>query len=147
MQFSNTLETLCKNYALTPQLAAAALLVARCGLSRSDVAALLLPQQAATTAAANGKLFNQLCSQYSGLSRLIGDFSAQEGRRRNGGCAIQLRTKEAILSELEACLPELSGKERAAVLCQIADLQRFRQQEAAAAPVLVHFYIPNKRVL
>lgn len=146
MQFSNTIETLCKNYALTPQLAAAALLVAKCGLSRSDVTALLLPQQAATTAAANGKLFNQLCSQYSGLPRLIDDFSAQKGRR-NGGCAIQLRTKEAILSELEAILPELSGKERAAVLCQIADLQRFRQQDNAEAPTFVHFYLPSKRVL
>lgn len=146
MQFSNTLETLCKNYALTPQLAAAALLVARCGLSRSDVTALLLPQQAATTAAANGKLFNQLYRQYPGMSRLIGDFSAAR-QDRTRTAALQLRTKEAVLTEMEACLPELSGKERAAVLCQIADLQRFRQQEAAAAPVLVHFYLPSKRIL
>ena len=146
MQFSNTLETLCKNYALTPQLTAAALLVARCGLSHSDATALLLPQQAATTAAANGKLFSQLYRQYSGMSRLIEDLSAAR-QDRTRTAALQLRTKEAVLAELEACLPELSGKERAAVLCQIADLQRFRQQEAAAAPVLVHFYIPIKRVL
>lgn len=146
MQFSNTLETLCKNYALTPQLTAAALLVARCGLSRSDVTALLLPQLAAATAAANGKLFSQLCGRYAGLPRLIEDFSAAR-QDRTRTAALRLRTKEAVLTELESCLPDLSGKERATILCQIADLQRFRQQEAAAAPVLVHFYLPSKRVL
>ncbi len=147
MQFSNILETLCKNYALTPQLAAAALLVSVCGLSRADVVALLLPQLAATTAAANGKVFAQLCNKYAGLSRLIADYTPRKRGESGKGCEIHLRTKDAVLSELEGCLPDLSGKERAAVLCQIADLQRFKQQEDAAAPCLTHFYLPIKRGL
>ncbi len=146
MQYSNTLETLCKKYALTPQLTAAALLVACCGLSRPDVVALLFPSMAATTAAANGKAFAQLCNRYAGISQLISDFSrAPETRASAAGQ--QLRTKEAVLCELEGILPSLSGRERAAVLCQIADLQRFKQQEDAISPVLVHFYLPRKRAL
>lgn len=52
------------------------------------------------------------------------------------------RTKEGILENLIQTLPSLTGKDKAAVLMQIADLQRMKQEENKEEAEQVVFYHP-----
>lgn len=52
------------------------------------------------------------------------------------------RTKEGILENLIQTLPSLTGKDKAAVLMQIADLQRMKQEENKEEAEQVVYYHP-----
>lgn len=56
----------------------------------------------------------------------------------------RFRDKDAILSELESTLPNLSGKEKADVLMKIADLQQMKKEEdeTKTEDRTVHYYLP-----
>lgn len=146
MVFSELLANYMQTYALTPQAAAVGVLVSRGGFTRADACCLLFPQHCATIDSAN-KFFQNLCKQQPRLKEFINTLSIHTDGRKVNDNAKQYRTKEEVLRGLECTLPELSGRERAAVLCQIADLQRFKQADNEFTPQLVHYYLPCKRFL
>ena len=54
----------------------------------------------------------------------------------------QYTTKEGILSELASLVDVSSGKEKAEILCKIADLKQMKKENDEKADKTVHFYLP-----
>jgi hypothetical protein len=54
----------------------------------------------------------------------------------------KFRSKDSVLSALEAELPVLRGKDRLDALMKIADLQQMKREETQPNEERVHFYLP-----
>ena len=54
----------------------------------------------------------------------------------------QYTTKEGIINELAALVDVAAGKEKAEILCKIADLKQMKKENDEKTCKTVHFYLP-----
>lgn len=157
MVFGRFLQTLMKAFALTPEMVAFAAAVAA-GLNKSDAYAIIFKPRSAALAAI-ARAASDLISNNPGITTLIDKFKFDtfanlnqveqinqtnektENEKQNKTIK-QFRTKSQVIEGLEGVLPNLNGKERAAVLMQLADLQRLKFDEDNERISLIHYYLP-----
>lgn len=63
-------------------------------------------------------------------------------KQKDSALVGKFRSKDNILSALEAELPTLHGKDRLDALMRIADLQQLKREETKPDEERVHFYLP-----
>ena len=56
----------------------------------------------------------------------------------------QYTTKEGIIKELASLVDLSAGKEKAEILCKIADLKQMKKENDEKAHKTVHFYLPTR---
>lgn len=82
-------------------------------------------------------LRSDLCQSY-----IKGRKAAIFAKKDKADTVGEFRTKEAVISALEAELPILRGKDRLDALMKIADLQQMKKEETKTEEDKVHFYLP-----
>jgi hypothetical protein len=152
MQYSTTFAQWLTTYAITPQGIAVAILLAH-GLDAADTATAIFGTKAGNTRAAAARYLSAFLRSNGGVTALRDAFTLANCRAEmpngngngngNENGRKHYRTKEDVLTALENVLPELKGTERAKVLCQIADLQRLKQDENTDKQRFTHFYLPQ----
>jgi hypothetical protein len=148
MQYSTTFAQWLATYAITPAGVAVAILLAH-GLDAADTATAIFGTKAGGTRAAAARYLSAYLRSNGGVTALRDAFTLtncraetqSENKGENYGK--HYRTKEDVLTALENVLPELKGTERAKVLCQIADLQRLKQDENTDKQRFTHYYLPQ----
>lgn len=56
----------------------------------------------------------------------------------------QYTTKEGIIAELASLVDVAAGKEKAEILCKIADLKQMKKENDEKICKTVHFYLPAR---
>ena len=152
MQYSTTFAQWLATYAITPAGVAVAVLLAH-GLDAADTATAIFGTKAGSTRAAAARYLAAYLRSNAGVTALRDALALANCRAKNdtgiqdekteGNCGKHYRTKEDVLTALENVLPDLRGTERAKVLCQIADLQRLKQDENTDKQRFTHYYLPQ----
>lgn len=147
MQYSTTFAQWLATYAITPQGVAVAVLLAH-GIDAADTATAIFGTSAGATRNAAARYLGAYLRSNGGVTGLRDALARNSTRNENETERERderkhYRTKEDVLSALEQVLPSLRGTERAKVLCQIADLQRMKQDETADRQRFTHYYLPK----
>lgn len=147
---------------LTPQAVAFAHLVALCNFSEQDATAIAFPACLTLSSTAVNNFCINLHKQAPGIRTLIDELAGQEYKkmdeyakekekeRRKKELEVckksnnykQYTTKEEIISELASIVDVSEGKEKAEILCKIADLKQMKKENDEKICKTVHFYLP-----
>lgn len=161
MKFSKYVQECINIHHLTPQAVAFAHLVALCNFSETDAAAATFPACITLSATAVNNFCINLHKQAPGIRVLIDELAKQECKkmeeyakeeRRKKGLEIckksnnykQYTTKEGIIAELASLVDVAVGKEKAEILCKIADLKQMKKENDENICKTVHFYLPAR---
>lgn len=164
MKFSKYVQDCINIHHLTPQAVAFAHLVALCNFSEQDAAAIAFPACLTLSATAVNNFCINLHKQAPGIQTLTEELSRKECKkmeeyakekekeRREKELEIckksnnykQYTTKEGIIAELAALVDVSEGKEKAEILCKIADLKQMKKEQDEKICKTVHFYLPAR---
>lgn len=162
MKFSKYVQDCINIHHLTPQTVAFAHLVVLCNFSEQDAAVIAFPSCLTLSLTAVNNFCINLHKQAPGISVLIDELKrkecvkldeyakSKEKERRKKELEIckknnnykQYTTKEGIISELAALVDVAEGKEKAEILCKIADLKQMKKENDEKICKTVHFYLP-----
>ena len=160
MTYSKRVTELQRIYSLTPEDVFFCMLVASGATRQEAYAAIYRPTTNGTGTIASKA--NALQKNKPGISQLIEAIQYQraggtttktgspkedtaqiaEGNKVDKKTLDTFRSKDGILENLIKVLPSLTGKDKAAVLMQIADLQRMKQEENKEEAEQVVYYHP-----
>lgn len=164
MKFSKHVQECINIHHLTPQAVAFAHLVALCNFSEQDAAAIAFPACLTLSATAVNNFCINLHKQAPGIRTLIEELAVQECKKmeeyakekekerrkkemevcKKGNNYKQYTTKEGIIAELAALVDVAKGKEKAEILCKIADLKQMKKEQDEKICKTVHFYLPAR---
>ena len=164
MKFTKYVQDCINIHHLTPQTVAFAHLVALCNFSEQEAAAIAFPACLTLSATAVNNFCINLHKQAPGIRELVEELSEKECKkkeeyakekekeRREKNLEIckksnnykQYTTKEGIISELAALVDVATGKEKAEILCKIADLKQMKKENDEKICKTVHFYLPAR---
>lgn len=162
MKFSKYVQDCINIHHLTPQAVAFAHLVALCNFSEQDAAAIAFPACLTLSSTAVNNFCINLHKQAPGIRVLIDELTKQECIKmeeyakekekekkkkeleicKKSNNYKQYTTKEGIISELASLVDAAAGKEKAEILCKIADLKQMKKENDEKVCKTVHFYIP-----
>lgn len=164
MKFSKYVQDCINIHHLTPQAVAFAHLVALCNFSEQDAALIAFPACLTLSATAVNKFCINLHKQAPGIQTLIKELEEKECKKmeeyakekekekrkkeietcKKNNNYKQYTTKEGIISELAALVDVAEGKEKAEILCKIADLKQMKKENDEKICKIVHFYLPTR---
>lgn len=164
MKFTKYVQDCINIHHLTPQAVAFAHLVALCNFSEQEAAAIAFPACLTLSATAVNNFCINLHKQAPGIRELVEELAGKECKkmeeyakekekeRREKELEIckksnnykQYTTKEGIISELAALVDVATGKEKAEILCKIADLKQMKKENDEKICKTVHFYLPAR---
>lgn len=161
MKFSKYVQDCINIHHLTPQAVAFAHLVALCNFSEQDAAGIAFPSCVTLSFTAVNNFCINLHKQAPGIRELVERLKEQEckkmdeyakekkkewEKKRTEICKKsnnykQYTTKEGIISELALLVAAATGKEKAEILCKIADLKQMKKENDEKICKTVHFYL------
>lgn len=164
MKFSKHVQDCINIHHLTPQAVAFAHLVALCNFSEQDAAAIAFPACITLSATAVNNFCINLHKQAPGIQSLVEELEGKECKKmeeyakekenerrkkeleecKKSNNYKQYTTKEGIISELAALVDVATGKEKAEILCKIADLKQMKKENDEKICKTVHFYLPAR---
>lgn len=162
MKFTKYMQDCINIHHLTPQAVAFAHLVALCNLSEQEAAAIAFPACLTLSATAVNNFCINLHKQAPGIQTLVEELLRKECKKmeeyakekekekrkeefeicKKSNNYKQYTTKEGIINELAALVDVAAGKEKAEILCKIADLKQMKKENDEKAHKTVHFYLP-----
>lgn len=162
MKFTKYVQDCINIHYLTPQAVAFAHLVALCNFTEQDAASIVFPACLTLSATAVNNFCINLHKQAPGIRVLIDELTKQECKKmeeyakekekekrkeefeicKKSNNYKQYTTKEGIINELAALVDVAAGKEKAEILCKIADLKQMKKENDEKAHKTVHFYLP-----
>lgn len=164
MKFSKYVQECINIHHLTPQIVAFAHLVALCNFTEQDAAAIAFSTCLTLSSTAVNNFCINLHKQAPEIRELIEDIRAQECKKieeyakekkkesrgkefeicKKNNNYKQYTTKEGIIEELAALVEVVKGKEKAEILCKIADLKQMKKENDEKTCKTVHFYLPAR---
>ena len=164
MKFSKYVQECINNNLLTPQAVAFAHLVALCNFSEQDAAVIAFPACLTLSSTAVNNFCINLHKQAPGIQVLVEELAKQECKKmeeyakekekesrkkeleicKKSNNYKQYTTKEGIISELASLVDVATGKEKAEILCKIADLKQMKKENDEKICKTVHFYLPAR---
>lgn len=164
MKFTKYVQDCINIHHLTPQAVAFAHLVALCNFSEQEAAAIAFPACLTLSATAVNNFCINLHKQAPGIQTLVEELSRKECKKmeeyakekekerrkkeletcKKSNNYKQYTTKEGIISELAALVDVATGKEKAEILCKIADLKQMKKENDEKICKTVHFYLPAR---
>lgn len=164
MKFTKYVQDCINIHHLTPQAVAFAHLVALCNFSEQDAASIAFPACLTLSATAVNNFCINLHKQAPGIRTLIDELAGQECKKmeeyakekekerrekeletcKKSNSYKQYTTKEGIISELASLVDVANGKEKAEILCKIADLKQMKKENDEKICKTVHFYLPAR---
>lgn len=164
MKFTKYVQECINIHHLTPQAVAFAHLVALCNFPEQDAAAIAFPACLTLSATAVNNFCINLHKQAPGIRGLVEELSRQERKKmeeyakekekerkkkedeicKKSNNYKQYTTKEGIIAELAALVDVATGKEKAEILCKIADLKQMKKENDEKVCKTVHFYLPAR---
>ena len=162
MKFSKYVQDCINIHRLTPQTVAFAHLVALCNFSEQDAASIAFPSCVTLSSTTVNNFCINLHKQAPGIRVLVEELKrkecikldeyAKEKEKERRGKEFEIckksnnykqyTTKEGIISELASIVDAVNGKEKAEILCKIADLKQMKKENDEKSCKTVHFYLP-----